>query len=101
MPSLPAGTYDPEGDKLASHCVHQIRTLLQLGHNGENGATICVSGPGVGSGKTSLSRAIGLSFGYSGTRTLLVDGDLTGRELTRADGADAPGAVCAPSPTAS
>jgi len=83
LPALPADLSDPQGSEIAVHCVHQIRTLLQLGHAREKGSCICITGPGVGSGKTTLSVALGLSFARSGSRTLLIDADLTGRGLTR------------------
>jgi Mrp family chromosome partitioning ATPase len=83
MPALPADLADPRGREIAVHCVHQIRTLLQIGLARDRGTCLCVTGPGVGTGKTTLSLALGLSFGSSGTRTLLVDADLTGQGLTR------------------
>jgi Mrp family chromosome partitioning ATPase len=83
MPTLPADLSDPRSREIAVHCVHQIRTLLQIGSAREQGSAICVTGPGVATGKTTLSLALGLSFGTSGTRTLLVDADLAGRGLTR------------------
>jgi Mrp family chromosome partitioning ATPase/uncharacterized protein involved in exopolysaccharide biosynthesis len=82
LPSIPKDLGNEDDQHLAAHCVHQIRTFLQIGHARAGGTCICVSGPGVGSGKTTLAAALGLSFGNSGTRTLLVDADLSGRGLT-------------------
>jgi Mrp family chromosome partitioning ATPase len=82
MPELPSDLGDAQGAEIAAHCVHQIRTLLQIGHSRDHGGAYCITGPGVGSGKTTLAFALGLSFGRSGTRTLLVDADLSGRGLT-------------------
>ncbi len=83
LPELPSDLVDPRGGEMAAHCVHQIRTLLQIRHTSRRGACLSVTGPGVGSGKTTLSLALGLSFGHAGSRTVLVDADLTGRGLTR------------------
>jgi Mrp family chromosome partitioning ATPase len=86
MPALPADLSDPQGREVAAHSVHQIRTLLQIGSVRDRGNSICITGPGVGTGKTTLALALGLSFGNSGSRTLLVDADLTGKGLTRSVG---------------
>ncbi len=84
LPSLPIGLYDPEGRRIASHCAHQIRTLLQIGHaDREQGTCIAVSGPGIATGKTTLTTALGLSFGSSRSSTVLIDADLSGQGLTR------------------
>ena len=82
LPSLPDLT-DDQGCQVAAHCAHQLRMLLQVGYARSPGSCICITGPGVGSGKTTVSAALGLSFASSGSRTLVVDADLTGRGLTR------------------
>ena len=82
LPMLPKDLADPESSEVAVHCVHHLRTLLQIGCACDKGATICVTGPGAGSGKTTLTTALGLSFASSGSRTLIVDCDLVGRGLT-------------------
>ncbi len=84
LPTLPAEVSDPRGEEVAIHCVHHIRTLLQITQAGGRGpSSFCITSPGPGSGKTTLAAALGLSFAASGTRTLLVDADLEGRGLTR------------------
>jgi Mrp family chromosome partitioning ATPase len=83
MPTLPADLSEPRNREIAVHCVHQVRTLLQIGSARDGGSSICITGPGVGTGKTTLTLALGLSFGGSGSRTLLVDADLSGSGLTR------------------
>jgi Mrp family chromosome partitioning ATPase len=82
MPEFTVDLRDPRGGEIAAHCVHQIRTMLQIGHARDRGACVSITGPGVGSGKTTLSLALGLSFGHASSRTLLVDADLTGHGLT-------------------
>ena len=83
LPVLSSDPRDAQGRQSASHFAHQIRTLLEIAHAPEKGACICVSGPAPGSGATTLTAALGLSFASSGTRTLLVDADPTDRGLTR------------------
>lgn len=83
LPALPTDPDDAEGGRIATHFTHQIRTLLEIAHARQQGACICVSGPATGSGKTTLTAALGLSFGSTGSRTLLVDADPAGRGLTR------------------
>jgi Mrp family chromosome partitioning ATPase len=66
----------------AAQCVHQIRVMLQGGR--EHGSQVyLVSSATAREGKTSLCVALGLSFAASGSRTLLIDGDMVGRGLTR------------------
>jgi capsular exopolysaccharide synthesis family protein len=82
LPNLPDLLTDPSQAATAAHCVHQIRTILQItGHSTEKRVfTITSASPG--DGKTSLTLALGLSFAASGSRTLLVDGDMIGGGLT-------------------
>jgi capsular exopolysaccharide synthesis family protein len=75
---------DPEQAAIAAHCVHQIRTLLQIGGVHQDRKVFTVTSPTSGDGKTSLSLSLGLSFAASGSRTLLVDFDLIGGGLTSA-----------------
>ncbi len=82
LPELPDDLTDPDQAVLASHCVHQVRTLLQI-DRGPDGFILSVTGPAAGSGKTSLTMALGLSFASSGSKTLLIDCDIVGGGLTR------------------
>lgn len=82
LPSLPKDLADPEHAAIAGYCVHYIRTLLQLGSPPGDKKVIAVTSPAEGSGKTSLTLALGLSFAASGSRTLLIDCDLGGGGLT-------------------
>ena len=91
LPNLPDRLSDPEQAAIAAHCVHQIRTMLQI-----NGSAVGAAGPdssddrrvfavtsaAPGDGKTSLTLALGLSYAACGTRTLLIDCDLVGGGLT-------------------
>ncbi|MCG8523207.1 MAG: hypothetical protein MI744_13475, partial [Pseudomonadales bacterium] len=80
LPTLPASLKDPEDAETAAHCVHHIRTLLQIG--GSN-RVFSITSPAAGSGKSSLATALGMSFAASGVRTLVIDCDLVGAGLSR------------------
>ena len=82
LPNLPDRLSDPAQASIAAHCVHQIRTMLQLNSMREQSTCFAVTSASSGDGKTSLSLALGLSFAASGSRTLLVDADLVGGGLT-------------------
>jgi Mrp family chromosome partitioning ATPase/uncharacterized protein involved in exopolysaccharide biosynthesis len=86
LPNLPDRLSDPEQAAIAAHCVHQVRTMLQI-NGGVGGVTdsrrvIAVTSASPGDGKTSLTLALGLSYAACGTRTLLIDCDLVGAGLT-------------------
>lgn len=81
LPNLPDLLTDPDQAAIAAHCVHQIRTMLQL-NGAERRNVFAVTSASPGDGKTSLSLALGLSFAASGSRTLLIDCDLVGGGLT-------------------
>jgi polysaccharide biosynthesis transport protein len=84
LPYLPGAMRDPEQAGIAAHCVHQIRTLLQIGAIGQSRKVIAITSPTAGDGKTSLSLSLGLSFAASGCRTCLIDFDMIGAGLTAA-----------------
>ncbi|MGB0766086.1 MAG: polysaccharide biosynthesis tyrosine autokinase [Phycisphaeraceae bacterium] len=84
LPTLPADLKNPEEAETAAHCVHHIRTLLQIG--GSN-RVFSVTSPEAGSGKSSLATALGMSFATAGSRTLVIDADLVGAGLSRRMGA--------------
>jgi Mrp family chromosome partitioning ATPase/uncharacterized protein involved in exopolysaccharide biosynthesis len=81
LPNLPDRLTDPAQAATAAHCVHQIRTMLQI-NAGEDRNVFAVTSASPGDGKTSLTLALGLSFAASGSRTLLIDCDLVGAGLT-------------------
>lgn len=82
LPRLPDDLADPEQAAIASHCVHQIRTLLQIGPDSTGRRVFSLTSPGAGDGKTSLTLALGLSFAKAGAKTLIVDFDLGRGGLT-------------------
>jgi Mrp family chromosome partitioning ATPase len=87
LPTLPNRLTDPEQAESAALAVHHIRTLLQIGPR-QQSRVYTITSPAAGSGKTSLSIALGLSFAASQTRTLLIDCDLVGAGLTHRLGAE-------------
>lgn len=91
LPNLPDRLSDPEQAAIAAHCVHQIRTMLQINGSAVGAAdadatgdrrVFAVTSAAPGDGKTSLTLALGLSYAACGTRTLLIDCDLVGGGLT-------------------
>ena len=93
LPDLPDRLSDPRQASIAAHCVHQIRTILQIHHavpaaggeeeGVEEPRAFAVTSGGPGDGKTSLALALGLSYAASGCRTLLIDTDLRGGGLSK------------------
>lgn len=87
LPEIPEGLEDPELAARAAHNVHHVRTMLELWSDGRSPLSLTVTSPSSGSGKTSLTLALGVSFSAAGLRTLMVDMDLVGGGLsTRVDG---------------
>jgi succinoglycan biosynthesis transport protein ExoP len=85
LPNLPDRLSDPEQAAIAAHCVHQIRTMLQINGGAETAGerrVFAVTSASPGDGKTSLTLALGLSYAACGTRTLLIDCDLVGAGLS-------------------
>lgn len=82
LPNLPDRLSDPEQAAIAAHCVHQIRTMLQINTGLEDRRVFAVTSASPGDGKTSLTLALGLSYAACGTRTLLIDCDLVGSGLS-------------------
>ncbi len=82
LPNLPDLLTDPGQAATAAHCVHQIRTILQIGSPSSERCVFAVTSGSPGDGKTSLTLALGLSFAASGSKTLLIDADLVGAGLT-------------------
>jgi Mrp family chromosome partitioning ATPase len=77
----------------AARCVHDLRVRLQP-TGPDNPRTYLVTSASAGECKTSLSLALGLSFAAAGFRTLLIDGDLTTRQLSLGlDAGDQPGVI--------
>lgn len=105
LPQLPDDLADPEHATLVAHSVHHIRTLMQLSDKSRAapvmmrdqrgqlhtiemtydrplGSVYTISSPAAGSGKTSLTIALGMSFASAGNRTLMIDADLSSGGLT-------------------
>jgi succinoglycan biosynthesis transport protein ExoP len=82
LPSLPTDLSDAEHAAMAAYCVHQTRALLQMRHRGADGMALAVTSSVAGTGKTSLTLALGVSFATSGSRTLLIDCDVVGGGLS-------------------
>ena len=80
LPRLPEDLSDPDQAALAAHCVHEIRTMLQISASGARVFTL--TSAVAGTGKTSLAFALGASFAGAGFRTLLIDCDMVGAGLT-------------------
>ena len=83
LPVLPDDLSDPEQAAVASHCVHQIRTLLQIRISGHGNRVFAITSPSSGTGKTSLTLGLGVSFASSGAKTLMIDCDVMGGGLTQ------------------
>jgi capsular exopolysaccharide synthesis family protein len=93
LPNLPDRLSDPEQAAIAAHCVHQIRTMLQINTGLEDRRVFSVTSASPGDGKTSLTLALGLSYAACGTRTLLIDCDLIGSGLSSRMNVNAPEGV--------
>lgn len=90
LPALPHKKVKPDQAATAAHCIHHIRTMLQIsdGNVAANGAdhhgrVITVTSPSADAGKTSLVTALGVSFAASGERTLMIDCDVIGGGLSQ------------------
>ncbi len=88
LPAMPEDLADPEQAAIAANGVHHIRTLLQVGSRKSTGGNVfAITSPVSGTGKTSLTIALGLSMASAGSRTLLVDCDFAGGGLSHRMGA--------------
>jgi capsular exopolysaccharide synthesis family protein len=93
LPDLPDRLSDPEQASIAAHCVHQIRTMLQISGAPEERRVFAITSGAPGDGKTSLTLALGLSYAACGARTLLIDCDLVGAGLTSRMNVSSPAGV--------
>jgi Mrp family chromosome partitioning ATPase len=82
LPHVPDSLVDAEQAAVAAHCVHHIRTLLQLEPGLPPRRVYALTSPSPGDGKTTLTIALGMSFASSGAKTLLIDCDMVGGGLT-------------------
>lgn len=82
LPTLPDDLADPEQAAFAAHCVHRIRTMMEVGAGAGRRRVVTITSPMPGDGKTSLTLALGLSFAAADSKTLLIDCDVVGGGLT-------------------
>jgi polysaccharide biosynthesis transport protein len=76
----------------AAHSVHQIRVTLRSNATHKGPYVYLLTSSSAREGKTSLAMSLGLSFAAVHLRTLVMDCDLVGNQLTRLMGAqNAPG----------
>lgn len=80
LPELPTDLSNPEEATAAAHCVHQMRTMLQI--SGGSRKVYAITSATSGDGKTCLTLSLGLSFAASGSKTLLIDFDFVGQGLS-------------------
>ncbi len=83
LPIIPQDLSDAENALIAGQSVHHIRSMLQVSSKQGSRKIFAVTSPASGTGKTSLTAALGLSFAGSKSRTLLIDCDLAGGGLSR------------------
>ncbi|HXE51975.1 MAG TPA: CpsD/CapB family tyrosine-protein kinase, partial [Tepidisphaeraceae bacterium] len=92
LPALDPRDLSDDQAALAAQSVHRIRVLLQVGRPARQSVAYMVSSATASEGKTSLAMSLGLSFAAAGSRTLVIDGDLVGQQLTRGiEAGDTPG----------
>lgn len=75
-------TKDAEEVATAAHCLHHIRTSLQIYPDRADERAFAITSPSPGAGKTSLTLALGLSFSAARSRTLMIDCDILGGGLS-------------------
>jgi succinoglycan biosynthesis transport protein ExoP len=93
LPNLPDRLSDPQQAGIAAHCVHQIRTMLQINRTNDEPQVVAITSAAPGDGKTSLTLALGLSYAACGARTLLIDCDLVAAGLSHRLNVNAPEGV--------
>lgn len=82
LPDLPSEIENPEEAAAAAHCLHHIRTALQIHRDSHDERVYAITSPAAGAGKTSTTLALGLSFAAARSKTLLIDCDIVGGGLT-------------------
>jgi len=88
-PNAPAGTLG----MAAARSIHDLRVRLQPVTPGSS-RTYLITSTAAGEGKTVLTVALGISFAAAGFRTLVVDCDLSSRQLSRGFSAESvPGMI--------
>ncbi len=83
VPQLPAnGAATRLELAVGAHSIHRIRGLLQVRPNMGSTQSLAITSPTAGTGKTSIVLALGMSYAASGIKTLLIDADVVGGQLT-------------------
>ncbi len=83
VPQLPPnGAATPLELAIGAHSVHRIRGLLQVRPHSGGSQAMALTSPTAGTGKTSMVLALGMSYAASGMKTLLIDADVVGGQLT-------------------
>jgi len=82
LPDLPSQIENPEEAAAAAHCLHHIRTALQIRRDSHDERVYAITSPAAGAGKTSTTLALGLSFAAARCKTLILDCDIVGGGLT-------------------
>ncbi len=83
VPQLPPnGVATPLELAIGAHSIHRIRGLLQVRPNMAGSQALALTSPTAGTGKTSMVLALGMSYAASGMKTLLIDADVVGGQLT-------------------
>jgi Mrp family chromosome partitioning ATPase len=88
LPKLKAHRTGSEIARAAARSVHQICIKLAGAVRERRTSVYLVTSAGAGEGKTNIALALGTSFATAGFRTLVIDGDLDGRCITRGLGLD-------------
>ena len=83
LPYVDESAADEEGSEQLLWGVNHIRTLLQIGIDQDQAKIIAITSALSGTGKTSMTLALGSSFASTRKRVLLIDFDLCGMGLTR------------------
>ncbi len=87
IPRLQSPPGEPGWDASQAACaaqqIHQIRIMLQTRRPEAQCTSDLITSATAGEGKTSLTMALGLSFAATGLRTLIIDSDLAGQQLSR------------------
>lgn len=79
VPNMFPDDPDPRDYDLTALCIHEIRARLQIGAKSNSDQAFALTSSTRGSGKTSLTVGLASSLALSGTKTLLIDCDLSGR----------------------
>lgn len=84
---------DPDLCEMAASSVHMLRNILEVRQHADAQCSVyTVTSATAAEGKSTSAKALARSFAASGRRTLLIDADLVGRQLTaERDMLDRPG----------